>query len=901
MRQYKIAAIALLLVVPLLLTFVFPVQAAEQTGKINGTVYDPDGVPLAGVAVTVTSSNMMGKRQTQTADDGDFLFFGLPPGKYNIEIEQSGFLPYKQVEVRVSIGGTASLDILLEVPTAEETITVTAKRPVVDKERTQLGQNYDDEFLQEVPVGTSYQSVALLAPGVVGGGNPNVHGGSLYSNQYLVDGVNISDPVLNTFAANFNNDAIKEYQIITGGVNAEYGQATGGIINIVTKSGGNEFHLDTTFRMQPNEFNLKDDFEKEGAGRNDAYTYNINAGGPILRDRLWYFASVEFNRNISSISSTEDFFDPTNPDKVQHVSRKWFSVYYLGKLTFQATDKHKLTFMTQGDPTWIDNTRQSAMVASDAESFQNQGGQLYSLAWESLWSKNFFQKTQAAYKYTYLDIGPMSGCTDVYDESCRSHGDTSTGLSTVNYGSDVGIGRHRIQFDSTWIYYLDNLLGDHELKAGWNYMHSWEDYLVSVPGGASYTDKDGRPYRITRLKANEEGKLLPLDITTSGDILGVFLQDSWKITKTLILKPGVRIDWSQMLNYEGKQIVGFLTTSPRINLVWDATGDGKTVVRVGYNRYVDSGFLYLGKFVGKSLETETLSYNPVTGQYDDFQYESGGEEGRVVKDNLTAPHNDEISIGVERELFTDFSLQLQVLYREMKYIYEDDEANLIWNQTGDGVIGYKNGTNEYVWNLGTPREAWRRYWGVELIANKAFSDNWHLNASYTYSRSEGAPDGFVTSYLDDPRQDKYYWSWLGYDRRHVIKAMGSYHLLYGFELGFYASWATGAPYSKLFMNNFFGHYMNFESKRGYDPDHPDDEYWNRYPDIFTLNLKLVWDLKELTDHQIDLIADIVNVLHLRNKTMLESRALPEGSPTQYGQFYGHRTGFRAALAVRYRY
>ena len=192
-RRNNVSALRLLLAVPLMLALALPALAAEQTGKLNGTVYDPDGVPLAGVTVTISSNVLMGKRRTQTAEDGSFLFFGLPPGKYTIEIEQSGFMPFRQENVTINIGGTASLDILLELPTAEETVVVTAKRPVVDKEKTNLGQNFDDEFLEEVPVGRSYQSVAQLAPGVVGGGNPNVHGGSLYSNQFLIDGINTTE------------------------------------------------------------------------------------------------------------------------------------------------------------------------------------------------------------------------------------------------------------------------------------------------------------------------------------------------------------------------------------------------------------------------------------------------------------------------------------------------------------------------------------------------------------------------------------------------------------------------------------------------------------------------------------------------------------------------------------
>jgi hypothetical protein len=459
---------------------------AGETGKMNGTVYDPDGVPLAGVTITITSKGMMGKRQTQTSDDGSFLFFGLPPGKYAVDINQSGFQPYKQEDVVVPLGGTASLDVLLDVPTAEETITVTAKRPVVDKEKTTLGQNFDDEFLEEVPIARQYQSVAQLAPGVTGGGNPNIHGGSFMSNQYLVDGINTTDPTTNTFSANINYDAIKEFQIITGGLDAEYGQAMGGVINLVTKSGGNEFHVDTTFYMSPDFMVLKDDFEEEEAGRQDSYQFNLNVEGPIIKDKLWYFASVELNRSIYSLPVTEDFFDPTNPDKLQHPERKWFSVYYLGKLTYQATDKHKLTLMSMGHPTVLENEIQALLVRADAERQRYQGGSFYSLSWEALWSKNLFQKTQVGLSHTRLHIYPMSDCTDIDNEDCRGHVDYDTGISWGNNTTNLDDNRYRLQFDSAWTYYLDNLLGDHEIKGGWQYSYTWNDVYDSLPGGAWY-------------------------------------------------------------------------------------------------------------------------------------------------------------------------------------------------------------------------------------------------------------------------------------------------------------------------------------------------------------------------------------------------------------------------------
>jgi outer membrane receptor for ferrienterochelin and colicin len=897
-KRKRLAFIGSLLAALLVLVFTIPANA-ESTGKINGTVYDPDGVPLGGVEVVIKSPDMMGVRKTQTAEDGGFLFFGLPPGRYSVEIVQEGFLPFKQEGLRVKLGGTATLDILMEVPTAEETVVVTAKRPVVDKESTVLGVSFDDEYLEGVPITRDYQSVASLAPGVVGGGNPNVHGGSMYNNQYLIDGINITDPATNTFSANMNYDAIKEFQILTGGLDAEYGQAMGGIINVVTKSGSNEFHLDTSLYMAPDMFVYRESWEEEAAGEQNSYTFNINVGGPIIKDRLWYFASIEYNKYISTIPATEDWFDPTNPDLLVHPSRDWDSIYYLAKLTFQASDRHKLVFMTMGDPTFIDNALQDSTVSKEAEAYVYQGGSFYSLSWEALWSKNLFQKTQIGFGGSTMEQKPMVGCTDVNDESCRGHQDRATGLSTGNYTRNSLDHRYRLQVDSAWTYYLDDLFGDHEFKAGWNYTYAWDDFKNNYPGGAVYLDDNGQPDQLRQWVLPEGETAWTSD--DQSNTLGIFLQDSWKITENLIIKPGVRFDWVQLIDDVDRTVMEYKTTSPRLNLVWDITGDGKTVFRAGYNRYAGTPWFNVSGFLGKRVVMDTYDYNPITGEYD-LLYERTGEVQDVIKgENETAPHTDEISFQVERELFTDFSVALHGIWREAKYLFEDDEVNEIYNQEGTDVIGYKSDDETYIYRTQNPREAWRRYWGLEIVAKKDFSDNWQLNASYTYSRSEGSTDDYWTAYLDNPRQNQYWWSFTSFDRRHVIKLDGVYHFPYGIEIGYNMFWATGYPYSKYFKDDRYGAYYLLKAPRGYDPDHPDNEHWNRLPDVLSMNLKIVWDTKEVTGHKIDIIGQFHNVLNLRYKTDLETSAYPAGSAREYGHFYGMTGGFYAEIGLRYRY
>ena len=216
-------------------------------------------------------------------------------------------------------------------------------------------------------------------------------------------------------------------------------------------------------------------------------------------------------------------------------------------------------------------------------------------------------------------------------------------------------------------------------------------------------------------------------------------------------------------------------------------------------------------------------------------------------------------------------------------------------------VGFKNGDETYVYRTGNPKEAWRRYWGFEVVMRKNFSDNWQASGSYVYSRSEGAPEGYWTMYLDNPRQDPYYWSWSSWDRRHIIKLDGSYHLPYGIEIGATVRWGTGLPYSKIFKDELYQAYYQYRAKRGYDPDHPLNDYWNRTPDTFTLNLLVVWDLKELTGQQIDLRARLLNVMHLRYKVDLETYDYPLDQPRTYGNYYAMSSGFSAELGLRYRY
>ena len=216
---------------------------AANTGSLAGTVLDNGGAPLPGVTVSTSSDALIGGPQTAvTGASGEFAFHLLLVGDYTIEAVLPGFRP-QAGDVRVQADATASVTFRMVPEAFDAEIEVTAEVPVVDTSQVSSREAWDQEFLAHALIGTanrSYQAVLGQAAGVTGGNNPYVLGSTYSENAYLVDGMNTTDPATGTWATTMNIDAVQELNFQTGGFEAEFGRASGGIVNLVTKSGGNE-------------------------------------------------------------------------------------------------------------------------------------------------------------------------------------------------------------------------------------------------------------------------------------------------------------------------------------------------------------------------------------------------------------------------------------------------------------------------------------------------------------------------------------------------------------------------------------------------------------------------------------------------------------------------------------
>ncbi len=974
--------------------------ALDATGRIEGMIYDDEGMPLPGASVTVSSPTQIGGPRTATTGaDGTFRFLSLIPGVFRVQVSCPGFLGQGRQGVRVHVGKTATLDILLDrdpdaaaepepapepAPAAREpeepgaarpaeaapgkpprarrprrgrrraggqrgeTYVITATRPVVDVTRTTTGETVSDDYLQAMPVlGRGYQAVAQMTPGVTGGNNATMLGGTYFNNTYTVDGMDTTDPVTHTFSTNFNFDAMADVNVSTGSLGPEYSDTPGGVIDMVTKSGSNTFELDSSLYYQADALSIKELDERDRTYNN--LDFNLNVGGPMVRDKLWYYTSFELNHALSTLA--------TDPNQVlpDHPSRNYLGIKWLGKLTWQANPRHKLVAWAQTSPASIANTQQTLTREPDAESHQNQYNVLTTVAHEWLASDKMFVKTQLGFGWNGLRVGPETGERDlsyIYD--------TGTGVHSRNYSQVVSDDRYRLSLNSDVTRFVNGLFGDHELKAGFRYNYVVNPSEEAYTGNSTYEYQFGKPYARTTyyLDFDDDSACDPsspkyagrpagacaqgtLSTSVSGNKLIAFLKDTWKVPgldNRLRLIPGLALHVGDTVNPDGEKVTQFVTGTPHLNFALDILGDGKTVLRGGYNQYVDMGFLALARFIGRDLisykcywdeATQTYSGNcNVGGQVRTVGLPQGpgyDAEGNVTEkynpDALDVPRVHEATLGAEREWLPGFSTGVDVQYRLYSHQWEDLETNVIWNEAGDSADGFKNGKSEFIFDLETPDEAWRRYLGVSLFARK-FIGAWQLMASYTWSRREGTvSEGYATVFLDRPRQVPFFEGYLPEDRRHQLKLSGFYAFRKWGTLGGTFTVQSGTPWDKLYYNNFFGDYEDRRAQRGYDPrdlSTTADDVELRMPTLVTMDLKATLNLEPLTRMlfgmplKLEFISEVFNLFNLRTAvddpndstrtaTGYENRYLLPGAPTQWGDILNKQSPFRVRFGMRYRY
>jgi outer membrane receptor protein involved in Fe transport len=392
---------------------------STTTGSIEGMVSDPNGAAVKGATVTATSPNLISKQTATTGDDGRYQILNLPPGKYKVSVDAGGFAKYASADFDVNLGRTSTADATLQLATSTNVVNVVGGA-AVDSAQNTSGSNVSSDQFSNFPTQRTVQGLYTIAPTVTRSGlrdaagrdrDPSVAGSSGPENNYILDGVNTTDPAFGGSGANLPFEFVQEVEIKTGAYGAEYGKATGGIFNVITKSGGNEFHGDlfgygTTKGLVRSVKN----FPFTGSAANGFSETDLggDVGGPIAKDKLWFFGAFNPQRR-TNFYLTQTFHTPAQ--------NKVTIPFYAGKITWALNGKNTVTASTFGDFTKIDGFLATGALTnasgfgSDINAFlgrQETGGHNYTARLNSTIRNNFIAEITGGLHFQRANTIPQA-------------------------------------------------------------------------------------------------------------------------------------------------------------------------------------------------------------------------------------------------------------------------------------------------------------------------------------------------------------------------------------------------------------------------------------------------------------------------------------------------------------
>ncbi len=819
MRITRLSKVATFLLAALLVTTCAVAQ--ENYGAILGTVIDQSGAGIPGAKLVATTPSLPRPVEVESDGSGRYAMQRLPIGIYTITVTKTGFATVKQNNVNVSLGSQITLNPSLKVSNIAETVEVTDSAVSIDPTSSRTAVNITSEVFSNLPRSRSFESILTMAPGVrlepkssssAGAGNASrttgiqVDGASGSENSFIIDGVDVSDVRRGTLR---NNSAIpfefiSDVQVKSAGMDADSGGATGGVVNIATKSGTNDFHGQVLYqftnsslnprprgfwKLLPGNANLPDFF----APREDDYSVRYPGfmiGGPIIKNRLFfnmgYMPQFENrDRTINYAAGTRNF------------NQKTTSHFSLARIDYNPLAKLQVNSSWIWSPVKVQGgalPNQDIRIAAPTNDLTVQGGfqpsQQYSTSATYTFTPKFLISARYGYRYQndkLFNYGLSGLPRIVYNTAAPAGVPTPGGAGFANVSSTL-----RTEFDITDRHnlYLDAsyLAGKHTLKFG---------YLLNRLGNRVVSDFTNGSFSVNWGEAFSRGSInnvrgalgyyrwedgVRLNNGVNGRNQGLYINDNWRVTKQLTLNLGVRLENEFLPPYtpvvNGKNVANpvsfdwFSKVAPRLGVAWDVLGDGKWKLSGSFGIYYDvmkyelargsfggdywvthvyrldnPNVLNLGRANPGALGTEIVSYNNRS-----IPINAAGELEGIDK-NIKPYTQREFTVRLDHALNSRLTGTIRYSRKRLLKAIEDigvldgdDEVYLIGNpgfgDTRDTKTPYgqKAPSGEF---LVPP--AIRDYDGLEFRVQGQVFRNTYMLASYTYSRLFGNYSGSANS------------------------------------------------------------------------------------------------------------------------------------------------------------
>ena len=815
-----------------------PAGAQTPTGTVTGRVIDQGGLSVPGATVSVTSPNLQGTRTAVTSANGDFILPSLPPGEYTISVELSGFATTK-ITQDVGAGQPLTLELTLRPASLSEVVTVTARTDAFTN-TVQASTNVQQELLATLPTTRTILAAVNVAPGAhaTGPNNAVTIGGAMSAdNLFMLDGVQIQDNIRGTPFTLFIEDAIQETTVSTSGISAEYGRFTGGVVNAITRSGGNRFSgsLRTTFNND--DWRTTSPFD-EPKKDDTVPTYEFTIGGPIVRNRTWFFAAGRlFNQSTANETGyTRAPYSFENDEK-----------RFEGKVTQSFGPRHNVRVAyTAVREDEINNVWPSAQEVMDLRSLHDRQlpQDLLSLHYSGTLRSNLFVEAQySARQFSFENSGGTS--TDLIEGTVLRSQQTGAYWWSPNFCGVCGPEeRDNENLYLKGTYFWSTPRGSHNIVFGYDTFNdkrkgdnhqSGSDFQVwttdtLVEGDAVYPValNNGSTYIIN----------YPISVASQGTNFrthSLFLNDSWSANAHFTFNLGVRWDKNDGVDAAGNAVANDSAFSPRLGVVWDPSGSGRWSVHGSYGRYVaalansiaDSAspagtpsilaWFYQGPNINTGSGAPIASDAALRQVFDWF--ESGGGTNRQpfftsipgvqtqIRESLRSPHATEFATGVSRQLGGRGAIRADFVYRTFTDFYTDRI------DTGTGSVTDPAGQ---VFDLALVENTdllSRDYVAGSVQANYRLGSRVDLGGNYTLSRLWGNVNGetvnsgpvssSATSY-----PEFFDLSWfapegdLAADQRHRLRLWGTARLplperLGNFTVALFEQINAGTPYGAL--------------------------------------------------------------------------------------------------------
>ncbi len=846
--------------------FFFSQIQAKETGEIQGKVQDENGTGLPGVEIKAASPSLQGTRIVLSSKNGDFRFPLLPVGNYTLTFTLQGFAPHIQENVIVRLGMVTSLSITMKPSEIKKEITVTAETPLIDKTSTDTSYYLSSKDLEKLPSqNRTVVDAVKFTPGVTGvrvntrrgtaiEGQPSFRGEGEEGNNWIVDGLSISGVRLRNSGMRLNFDSIDEIQVISDPFSPEFGSAYGGIINMVTKSGSNDFKGE--FSLVFMDKNLQSERKEQLAVASEPeyfsnYNWFFNLGGPIIKDRLWFFVSNNFYLDSEQTrdSTVDYFFIPGGKKTTQNNN-------LFTKLTYALSTNHNLSLTTI-----YHKSLQQKGGTGIPELFEdkNFADLIIRLNYKGILNSSTFIEAGLGHVSRDSSLKPQDG-----DLGPAMYYIEDLAQNVHNSYGDVIDNQKRLDFSFKFTKYFETeTFGRHELNLGLEYYKFSSEFGVDFSGksedlfpGNGFDS--GTKYYFDSWK---EGKGTPtffyeygvFNFINSARGIGLYFKDKVTWGKFTFMA-GIRSQTQVCQDDKGKKLWSWNLQdflSPRFSLAVDLTGDGANVLKLGWGRFSDLittmplGFFNSGagltfrtyRWKGPGQPSEAEIRNPSNWRFEIEQKLQPFEVAKGIKPNFATRYLLEF----DRRLGPDWAFKARYVASQAKDLIE--------------ILAVFDPKTLYKFLYDNFEYKRRNYTGFEFELNGKIGQRFFLNASYSHASAKGTNPGQSetgswaqeegsTNYLglfgnhlfipDLPelKQVKEYMDWalkglggrgigdegwygkLPYSVDHNVKVSSVLLAPYGLTLSAAFEYISGYYWEKLGYVPFFGGYYSFPEGRG---------------------------------------------------------------------------------------